>query len=650
MPPVRSSLTHAAVAPDAGPAPTRTGSTAAAPSDLTASSEELRRLCRAEAWPAEARFERIVAAAAVGANALAWFANFSLLGVSRLSLAVLALNVVAALSALPWLAGTFARTEPRWHDAAKLAYIAVSMGGTIAICQLNPTHISSQGWGIVMAWALVGLLLRVPVRSKLLLNAPLFAAYVVHLLHVTRQRGPAYASTHEIVVVLMCAALAAFLLPWVPHRLQEHRYRELAIRRRLEERERDLIEQTRRAERAAGEATQSARDAANQSRLRTELFANMSHDLRTPMAGILGIVELMRDTPLTDEQASFIETIRASNQTLLSLLDDAIDFARIEEGKLPICAVPVALGETLRRPAELMRVTAARKGLALHIDIAPDLPRYIRLDPARVQQVLLNLLGNAVKFTQRGAVTLRARAHTDASGRALLRVEVDDTGIGFTAEQASLLFQRFSQAPDVAAGKFGGSGLGLSICKGLLDLMGGSIGAQSRLEGGARFWFELPMERTEAPSGSAAKSAVPELSVLLAEDNPVNQLVLSAMLQKLGQRVTVAGDGGEALRLLTERTFDLAIMDMRMPVMDGADVVRRLRARDAEPRLQIVALTASATADQQAEFRAAGVDAVYTKPIDMDRLRRLLVHEGAALSARREGHLARLPPASVPAV
>jgi signal transduction histidine kinase/ActR/RegA family two-component response regulator len=448
------------------------------------------------------------------------------------------------------------------------------------------------------------------------------------------RHGEAYAAPREVFAVAISGALAAFLVPWVPHRMEERRFREFVIRGRLEreiqlreEREREVLAEKQRADRAA-------EDARREARRRTELFANMSHDLRTPMAGILGLVELMSATSLTDEQASYVETIRASNQTLLSLLDDVLDFARLEEGKLPVVKTTAPLGATLRRPAELMRVVAERKRIALQVDLAADLPPFARLDPVRVQQVLLNLLGNAVKFTTQGSVTLRARARATAAGRRLV-VEIEDTGIGFTAEQRARLFQRFSQAEDEIVHKFGGSGLGLSICKGLVELMGGTIDAESKPGAGARFRFELPLEEMAAPVESPPGAPLRSLRILLAEDNAVNQLVVSLMLENLGQQASVASDGEQALRLLLEERFDLAILDMRMPLLDGPEVARRVRASTSRARdVRIVALTASATAVEQTSFLAAGVDAVYSKPIDLERLRRLIAREGAAAAAR----------------
>jgi CheY-like chemotaxis protein len=271
----------------------------------------------------------------------------------------------------------------------------------------------------------------------------------------------------------------------------------------------------------------------------------------------------------------------------------------------------------------------------MKLEFDPKLPRFALVDPARLQQILINLLGNALKFTQSGSVTLKAEPRLWAGRRGTLRVEVVDTGIGFSEEQGARLFQRFSQAEASTAQRFGGSGLGLSICKGLVTLMNGSIGATSEVGEGACFWFEIPIEESAPPSDGKELAHVPVMRVLLAEDNPVNQMVLSLMLQKLGQTVRVASDGQEALRLLTTERFDMAILDVQMPLMDGDEVTRRLRSLSGRSSMTyIVALTAGATAEQMDKYKAAGVDAVYTKPIDIDRLRRLLAKEGVRATVR----------------
>jgi signal transduction histidine kinase/ActR/RegA family two-component response regulator len=595
----------------------------------------LRRRLLEEGWEAEARSDRWLAGAGGAALLLAWISDMMLLGPTPLAFVLLGVRVLATAMLVPSFVASLAKRPPERLDRARLLLVASAVPVLVLIA-LHPTSLAADGWGMVAAWTLLAIWANVPLLPKIATLGSSYLLFLVHLWLAMAEHGEAYGETSQVVTVVVCGALAVLVVPWLPHRTELHRLRELETRLRLEQeiglreqREREAREAGARADRAAVQARQAAHKAQEEARLRTELFANMSHDLRTPMAGILGIVELMQDTPLTEEQAGFIATIRASNQTLLSLLDDVIDFARIEEGKLPIAPTTVPLAETLQRPAELMRVTAERKQLRLHVDLSPGLPRHVKLDPARVQQVLLNLLGNAVKFTQHGGVTLRASMR-DRDGRRVLRVEVEDTGIGFTEAQAPRLFRRFSQAEDKTVHRFGGSGLGLSICKSLVDLMGGRIGAERRAEQGALFWFELPIEASEAPVAAEQGPALPKLRVLLAEDNPVNQLVASTMLKKLGQSVTVASDGEQALSLLLRESFDLAIIDMQMPIMDGVEVAHRVRSTTGPAStVRIVALTAAAEPEKRAEFLAAGVDAVYTKPIDMTRLRHLVQVEGA---------------------
>jgi len=599
----------------------------------------LRRRLLEEGWEAEARSDRLLAGVGGLVLVLAWISEVVLLGFTPLSFVLLGLRIVGALMLMPLLLATLATRPPAWISRARLLLVAAAVPISLLIV-LHPTTLTTDGWGLIAAWTLLAIGVSTPLVPKIAILGSTYGLFLVHLWVVMAERGAAYGEASQVVTVVVCGALAVTVLPWLPHRSDHHRLREFESRTRLEQevrlreqREQEARRAEARADRAAEEAQLAARHAQQEARLRTELFANMSHDLRTPMAGILGIVELMQDTPLTEEQASLLLTIHASNRTLLSLLDDVIDFARIDEGKLPINPISVSLADTLRRPAELMRVTAERKGLCMRIDLPPSLPPQVKLDPSRVQQILLNLLGNGVKFTPHGSVTLRAIV----LGPGRLRVEVEDTGGGFTEEARARLFQRFVQADETSFRKFGGSGLGLSICKGLVELMDGRIGAEHGAEGGALFWFELPLEEAEVLDGEEETEApLPHLRVLLAEDNPVNQLVVSTMLKKLGQTVTVASDGAQALDLLLRERYELAIVDMQMPIMDGVELTRRLRSASApSSTVPIVALTAMVESREHAEFRAAGVDAVYTKPIDLARLRHLLRAEGTRVRAAR---------------
>ncbi len=629
-----------------------------APPDVRATSNpELRRRWLVDGWPQEARYERVLASIAMIGVLLGWLTDYQAMGASRFAFLLLGLRGLVASTGLPLLIATFSPDPPRWLVPAKLLLVGGFPALMMTVLTLRPTHVSSQGWAMVATWALLQTCILAPLRPKVWVGLGTLALYIGQLYYLHGRLHGAYGSIGEMLAVLSCAAPCIVGLPWLPHRMEQRRLRELATRLELEREvelrkerehaleiakesaeraEREAKEQKARADVAAEAARTSARQVEHEARLRSQLFTNMSHDLRTPMAGILGLVDLMRGTELSEEQAGYIETIRASNQTLLALLNDVLDFSRIDEGKLPIAATPVSLVETLRTPIDLLRANAERKGLALRLEMPEALPRFVRLDPARMQQIVLNLLGNAIKFTERGSVTLRVTTKRWAERRGLLRIEVEDTGIGFSAEQRARLFQRFRQAEDATSQTFGGSGLGLSICSGLVSLMAGTIGAESEPGQGALFWLEIPTEETGSPSGGDSLAKVPAMRVLLAEDNSVNQMVLSLMLKKLGQTVTVASDGKQALRILTEQRFDLAIMDMQMPVLDGDEVTRRLRSwSSAAATIYVIALTASATAEQREKYTAAGVDAIYTKPIDMDRLRQMLAREGPRALTRR---------------
>lgn len=605
--------------------------------------EELRRACAEEAWSSERRYDRALSSLGMIGLGIGWASDYAAVGFTSLGFWLLLVRVLAVLTNLPLFLATFSTRRPRWLDLAKLVLIGGTPTFVIAIATLNPVHIRLQGWGMVLAWSLVGMGIHAPLRPKLLVGYATFVIYVAHLLHLMSALGARYASANEILAVLATGAACIGLTPMLPARMEERRFREFVMRRRLEReirlrerREAEAREQKVRADEAAEEARTAARRAEREGKLRTQMLANLSHDLRTPMAGILGLVELMHHTPLSEEQAGYIETIRASNQTLLALLDDIVDFSRIEEGKLPLAPVPVSLADVLLAPVSLLRGVAERKGIELTAEIDRSLPPFVMLDAARIQQILLNLLGNAIKFTPKGRVTLRASQHSSQPGGRMLHVDVIDTGVGFSRQQRERLFKRFGQGDDSTAGRFGGSGLGLSICKGLVSLMGGTIDAESQTDRGSRFWFELPMEECDRPSSPTGSGTLPKMLVLLAEDNPVNQMVLSAMLKKLGQTVSVASDGQQALRMLTEQPFDLAIMDMQMPMLDGDEVARRLQlAGGVAAGTHVVALTAAATAEQMDRYRRAGIDAIYTKPIDMDRLTRMLVKEGGRAIAKR---------------
>lgn len=367
-------------------------------------------------------------------------------------------------------------------------------------------------------------------------------------------------------------------------------------------------------------------------RAKSEFLAIMSHEIRTPMNGMLGMMQLALAETVDQQQREHLETAQYSAEALLSILNDILDFSKLEAGSLQFEVEQFDLLKTIESVVNLMASRSCDAALSLKIDCAPAMPRFLVGDAYRLRQVLLNLINNALKFTEQGGVTLKVEVLDQSVTQIRLRFTVIDSGIGISAEAQKHLFQAFSQADNSISRRFGGTGLGLSICKKIVDMQGGSIGVHSIEGQGSRFWFELQFglgSETELPVAAPASLArhTRALHILLAEDNEINQKVAATLLRKAGHTVQVAQNGLEALQAVQSEVFDVVLMDMHMPEMDGLAATRAIRSLPAPAStLPIVALTAAGALSDIQICMDAGMNYFLVKPFRMERLASIL-HE-----------------------
>lgn len=384
------------------------------------------------------------------------------------------------------------------------------------------------------------------------------------------------------------------------------------------------------ARRQAQRDLRVARDAAEAaSRAKSDFLANMSHEVRTPMNGIIGMTGLALAASSTGEMREYMQVVKRSAESLLDIINDILDFSKIEAGKLAVETVDFDLRQTVREALLVMVPKAQEKGVALRIDFSADLSACVKGDPTRLRQVLLNLVSNAIKFTERGEVRVQLTRSTNPQGQSRVLFVVRDTGIGIAPDKLRSIFEAFTQADTSTTRKFGGTGLGLTISQRLVKLMGGELQVESRPGEGSTFRFELPFEPGQLPAegrpvAAVAERSTPAMRVLLVEDHPVNQMLATRLLEKWGHTVVLAQNGREALEWLAGgEVFDVVLMDMQMPEMGGIEATQRIRqleqARGGH-RHAIVAMTANVMQGDRELCLNAGMDDYISKPIQQDEL------------------------------